>query len=438
MSGLKVLVVGSGGREHALGWALANSASVAAVESAPGSPGLAEIGPVHAVPAVDAAGLAALTRDRGIDLVVIGPEAPLAEGVADRLRAAGLDVFGPGADAARLESSKAFAKEFMSRHGIPTARHLATTSLEEAERAVRGWGAAPVVKASGLAAGKGVAVCNTEEEALEAVRRSLSGGAFGEAGRRVVLEDRLEGEEASVFVVTDGARYHLLPGSQDHKRAFDGDRGPNTGGMGAYSPAPVLTDAVLAEVENRMVRPTLNGLREEGMDFRGLLYLGVMVTAAGPQLLEYNVRFGDPETQVVLPRWGGDLGALLAGAARGELRGGPLPAPAHGAAACVVAAAADYPASGAKGLPITGIEAARGTGALVFYAGTARTDDGLVASGGRVLNLVGTGSSLSEALDRAYEGLARVSFSGMRYRRDIGWRALERAGRPSPPGKERN
>ncbi len=428
MTGMKVLVVGGGGREHALGWALAGSASVARVESAPGNPGLAGLGPVHPVKAGDVDGQEELVRREGYDLVVIGPEAPLARGLADRLRAGGTPVFGPGAAAARLEASKAFAKDFMSRHRIPTARHRTVTRMEELDRALAGWERPPVVKASGLAAGKGVTVAETPEEARAAAAACLAGSAFGEAGRTVVLEERLTGEEVSVFAITDGRTAHLLPGSQDHKRAYDGDTGPNTGGMGAYSPAPLLTPALLEAIRGEAVEPTLEGLRADGLDYRGLLYLGIMVTAAGPRVLEYNVRFGDPETEAVLPRLGYDLGAVLLAAARGELGRDPLPEPRHAAAACVVAAARDYPRAGARGLPITGLEEAREGGALVFHAGTAMENGVLTAAGGRVLTVAGVGDGLAEALRVAYRGLDALHFEGMRCRRDIGRRALGREG----------
>ncbi len=432
MSGLKVLVVGSGGREHALGWALDRCASVARVEAAPGNPGLAEIGPLRPVAADDLDRLAALVRTERYDLVVVGPEAPLAAGLADRLRADGTAVFGPGAAGARLEASKAFAKAFMARHGIPTARYRTVTRLAEAEDTFAEWGAPIVVKASGLAAGKGVTVAETVEEARTAARAALEGSAFGAAGAEVVLEERLVGEEASVFAITDGRDHRILPGSRDHKRARDGDRGPNTGGMGAVSPAAILTPARLEEIGRAMVEPTLEGLRREETAFRGLLYFGVMVTAEGPRLLEYNVRFGDPETQAVLPRLGGDLAGTLMAAARGELAGVAPDPSVHPASACVVAAARDYPRSGARGLPITGIERARERGALVFHAGTAIGDGRLVAAGGRVLNVVGVGGSLDEALRIAYAGVAEIHFEGMRYRADIGGRTPGAAERGNP------
>jgi phosphoribosylamine--glycine ligase len=419
-----VLIVGSGGREHALGWALQASAGVERVDAAPGNPGLGEIGRVQGVASGDLAGVEELVREENYDLVVIGPEQPLAQGLADRLRDRGATVFGPGEKGARLEASKAFAKDFMARHGIPTAAYRVVGRPEEALDLLAEWGPPVVVKASGLAAGKGVAVAETEEEARRAIDECMKQKSFGEAGLTVVMEKLLEGEEASVFVITDGRRYHLLPGSQDHKRAYDGDAGPNTGGMGALSPAPILTPEHMATVETAIVRPTLEGLRAEGIPFRGLLYLGLMITESGPELLEYNVRFGDPETQAVLPRLGFDLARVLFEAAQGELGETRLDPPAHEASACVVAAAADYPRSGAKGLPIRGVEEARKRGALVFHAGTARRQGDLVTNGGRVLNVVGVGDTLRGAVDLAYEALERIHFDGMRFRRDIGDRAL--------------
>ncbi len=424
MSRMKVLVIGSGGREHALGWALARSDSVGTVDAAPGNPGMAALGTLHPVRADDLEGIAALVQEKGHDLVVIGPENPLALGLGDRLRDRGTAVFGPGASGARLESSKAFAKEFMKRHRIPTAGFEVVRSREEGEAVLEAWGAPLVVKASGLAAGKGVIMAETAAEAREALVDCFDTKSFGEAGSTVVLEKKLEGEEASVFVITDGHRFHVLPGSQDHKRAFDGDEGPNTGGMGAYSPAPVLSPAIRSEVETAIVEPTLGGLREDGIEFRGLLYIGLMVTDDGLEVLEYNVRFGDPETQVVLPRLGFDFGAMLLEAARGELSADSIPGPKQGASACVVAATADYPRSGTRGLPITGVADAEARGALVFHAGTAQRDGELVTSGGRVLGVVGMGENIREAVKQAYSGIEAIHFEGMRYRNDIAHHAL--------------
>jgi phosphoribosylamine--glycine ligase len=424
VSKMKVLIIGSGGREHALGWTLARSDSVEVVDAAPGNPGMAGLGTLHPLKVDDLDGITTLVQEKAYDLVVIGPENPLALGLADRLRDMGTAVFGPGASGARLESSKAFAKDFMKRHGIPTAGFDVVGSRAEGEAVLEAWGAPLVVKASGLAAGKGVIMAETLGEARQALADCFEAKAFGDAGSTVVLEKKLEGEEASIFVITDGHRFHVLPGSQDHKRALDGDEGPNTGGMGAYSPAPVLTPAVQSTVGATIIEPTLGGLRADGIDFRGLLYVGLMMTENGPEVLEYNVRFGDPETQAVLPRVGFDLGAVLLEAARGELSADPLPEPKEGASACVVAATADYPRSGAKGLPITGVADAEARGALVFHAGTQFRDGELVTAGGRVLGVVGMGETLRDAVEQAYAGIENIQFEGIRYRHDIAHRAL--------------
>ena len=418
----RILVIGSGGREHALVWALARAASTGAVDAAPGNPGTARLGTNHPVGVGDREGLLALARD--YDLVVVGPEVPLVEGLADALRADGVAVFGPGADGARLEGSKAFAKEFMARHGVPTARHVTVRTRAEADAVLAEWGAPIVVKASGLAAGKGVTVAETRAEAEAALGAALSGAAFGEAGETVVLEERMTGEEVSLFVITDGTRFTLLPAAQDHKRAFDGDRGPNTGGMGAYAPTPLFDDDLRDTVVRTIVEPTLAGLRADGIDYRGLLYVGLMLTPDGPKVVEYNVRFGDPETQAVLPLVDGDLATWLLGAARGRLDA-PRIAPFHGAAAVVGAATRDYPTSSEKGLPIAGVEEAEGTGVLVFHAGTALDPVGrLVTAGGRVLGAVGRADDLPAALRNAYAGVERLEFDGVRHRTDIGRRAL--------------
>ena len=423
MNGLHVLVVGSGGREHALAWALARSRSVEAVDAAPGNPGTARHGRRFPVPAADADALAALVAREGHDLVVIGPEAPLAAGVADRLRERDIAVFGPGAEGTRMESSKAFAKSFMEKHKIPTAGYRVVRTMVEAEEILERWGAPVVVKASGLAAGKGVTVAETLPAARRALEDCLRGG-HGEAGRTVVLERMMVGEEVSVFVITDGERYKMLPVSQDHKRAFDGDRGPNTGGMGAYSPAPMFTDALRGQTEREIIRPALQGLRAEGIDFRGLLYAGLMLTPRGPRVVEFNARFGDPETQAVLPRLRVDWGELLFEAARGELDEEPLPEPERAASVCVVAATRDYPESSESGLAIRGVAEAEATGALVFHAGTETGDGGLVTAGGRVLGVTATADSLREAVSGAYAALDHIDFDGMRFRRDIAYREL--------------
>jgi len=418
-----VLVIGSGGREHALAWRLRASPSVAAVDCAPGNPGTAGLGENLVLDPGDGASVVRACRERGYDLVVVGPEAPLAAGLADVLRDAGIDTFGPGRAGAMLEASKAFAKAFLARHRIPTALHRTVRAGDDVGVALRGWDRPPVVKASGLAAGKGVVVPETHADAEAALRGCLEDGAFGEAGATVVLEERLTGEEASLFVVTDGVSHRLLPGAQDHKRAYDGDEGPNTGGMGAYSPTPVLDRDAAHRVEREIVVPTLAGLREEGIEYRGLLYVGLMMTVDGPRVIEFNVRFGDPETQVVLPRLGGDFGDLVHAAARGRLGEEPEVTVNPGAAVGVVAAAGDYPVRGSSGVVITGIADAEAAGALVFHAGTARRGGDLVTSGGRVLNVVGRGATPAAARTVAYEAIAAIHFEGMRYRRDIARRA---------------
>jgi phosphoribosylamine--glycine ligase len=333
-------------------------------------------------------------------------------------------VFGPGKAGARLESSKSHAKEFMDRHRVPTARFTVVEEMGEAERALAERGAPVVVKASGLAAGKGVTVAESVGEARAALHACLEEGLFGEAGRTVVLEEKLAGEEVSLLVITDGKNSCILPPAQDHKRALDGDQGPNTGGMGAYSPAPALTPEILEHCRTEIVEKTLAGLREEGIEFRGLLYVGLMLTAEGPRVLEYNVRFGDPETQAVLARWQGDLGGLLLAAAAGELEPGSPGPCRRGAALCVVAAAAGYPRAGSRGALIHGLAEPPDEDVVIFHAGTARTPHGIVTAGGRVLDVVGMGGTLPQARERAYGAIGRLGFEGMRYRRDLGPRSL--------------
>jgi phosphoribosylamine--glycine ligase len=405
---VKVLVAGSGGREHALAWKLAQSDACDELHAAPGNPGIAEVGHCHPVRAEDGEGLLAFCREHEIDLVVVGPEAPLVAGVADQLRHAGVAVFGPSAAAARIEGSKTFAKDVMAASGVPTAEQLPV--------------ARPpcVVKVDGLAAGKGVFVCRTNEE-LDAGLK-----AAGARGDSLVIEELLEGEEVSLFAVSDGREAIALAPAQDFKRVGDGDSGPNTGGMGAYSPVPRFGPADVEELLDTVHRPVLAELARRGSPFVGLLYAGLMMTDDGPRVLEFNCRFGDPETQAILPRLEGDLLRLLYGAATGNLSSAV--AATSTAAVTIVLAAPQYPEQNDVGTPIEGVREAEATGALVFHAGTAMRGATLVTNGGRILNVTGTGDDLATARAAAYEGVGLISFPGMRYRTDIAADAEARVG----------
>ncbi|MDP6981365.1 MAG: phosphoribosylamine--glycine ligase [Myxococcota bacterium] len=434
---MKVLVVGSGGREHALVWKIAQSSEVTEVLAAPGSAGME--GSARCFPDVsvgDQDAIASLCRDEAVGLVVVGPEDPLAAGISDRLRDEGFAVFGPSAAAAQLEGSKAFAKAFMERHGIPTAAHRRFDVLDEAVAWVHERGGRCVVKADGLAAGKGVAMCETPAQAESALREMMLDRRFGDAGASVVVEDWLEGEEASYYAITDGEHIVTLAAAQDHKRALDGDRGENTGGMGAYSPAPVIDAEVERRTVERVVEPAIRGMAAEGMPYVGVLFVGLMIDAQGdPYVVEFNVRFGDPETQALMVQAEGDLFPLLLAAANGtlaaqEASGGGLSW--RGAAVCVVMASDGYPRDYPKGLAIHGLAA---DGALersddavvVFHAGTRRAQGGgFETSGGRVLGVTARGANVQEARDVAYKAIAEISFEGAQHRRDIAARALDR------------
>lgn len=416
---MKILVVGSGGREHALAWRLADHHDVVV---APGNPGIEACARcVPGVAVADHDGIIGLALDEGADLVVVGPEAPLVAGLADRLRAAGLATFGPGAAGARLEGSKVFSKQFFARHRIPTAPFDVATTVAEADAAIDrlALAGAVVIKADGLAAGKGVVVATTIEEARAAAREMLEARRFGDAGASVIVEQKLAGREVSVLALTDGVRLEVLPAVEDHKAIFDGDRGPNTGGMGTASPA-WITSAIAARIRSEILEPTVRGLAADRIEYRGVLYAGVMVDPAGaPYLLEYNCRFGDPETQPIMARARGDLGTVLLGAARGELPVGALAWDAR-VAVCVVVAAAGYPGAPRTGDRIGGLDGVRD--ALVFHAGTARDGESLISAGGRVLGVTALGVSIDQARDKAYAAVDHVELPGKQYRRDIGAR----------------
>ena len=423
---MRVLLVGGGGREHALAWKLAQSPRLGRLVAAPGNPGVARHAECVAVRDDEIDDLVALATRESADLVVVGPELPLSLGLADRLRAAGLAVFGPSQAAARLESSKVFSKDLMARYGIPTARFKIFQDAAAARRFCREWGAPLVVKADGLAAGKGAIVCRTLDEADGALRLCLEEGAFGSAGRTVVVEEFMEGEEASFFVVTDGTSALPFQAAQDHKTIFDGDRGPNTGGMGAYSPAPVMDATTDRRVMDEIVTPTIAAMAKEGAPYAGVLYVGLMITKDGPRVVEFNCRFGDPECQAILPRLDDDILPVFDAVARG--RG--LPASLRWrpeSSVCVVLASRGYPAAPKVGDPISGLDDAGALpGVNVFHAGTARRDGGLVTAGGRVLGVQALGPDIRSAVARAYEAVDRIRFDGMQWRSDIGQRALGR------------
>jgi len=424
---MKVLVVGSGGREHALVWKLTRSPSVDEVLVAPGNAGTAEIARNVSARPDDIESLVTLASGERVDLTIVGPELPLTLGLVDRLNERGLAAFGPTAAGAQIEGSKWFAKELMEEAGVPTAAARPADSPDEAMAHADEIGYPVVVKADGLAAGKGVVVAQSRDEALAAVDAALVDARFGDAGRRVVIEEFLEGEEASVLALTDGERIAVLTPSQDHKRALEGDRGPNTGGMGAYAPAPVVTDALLSEIRTGILEPTIVALAgKTGEPYRGVLYAGLMITDAGPRVVEFNCRFGDPETQPTLPLVDCDLAEVMLSASRGALD----PAGVRlrdGAAACVVMASGGYPGSYEKGKVITGLDTVEEMDdVMVFHAGTDLTGGRVVTSGGRVLGVTAVGDDLETAIGRAYEGVDAISFEGATYRKDIGHRALGR------------
>jgi phosphoribosylamine--glycine ligase len=423
---MNVLVIGSGGREHALAWKIRQSPRVKRVWCAPGNAGIAEVADLVPLAADDVVGLARFARDERIDLTVVGPELALTLGIVDEFQRHGLRIFGPTRDAAQLEGSKAFTKELLRRHSIATGFFSTFSDADEALRYVQEVGPPIVVKTDGLAGGKGVIICQTLKEAEEAVDEILRGRIFGEAGARVVIEEFLEGEEVSFIALTDGRTVLPLASSQDHKRAFDGETGPNTGGMGAYSPAPVVTPAMHTRIMREIMEPVVEALRQAKVEYRGVLYGGLMMTASGPKVLEFNARFGDPECQPLMLRLKSDLVQAMEACIDGRLDELTLEWDER-AAVCVVLAAAGYPGSYDKGKLIRGLDALRGwQNGAVFHAGTARREDGIVTNGGRVLGVTALGATVGAAVREAYWAVDQIEWDGMQYRRDIGHHALER------------
>ncbi|MEW6444402.1 MAG: phosphoribosylamine--glycine ligase [bacterium] len=423
---MNVLVVGSGGREHSLVWKIRQSPKVANVICAPGNAGIEEIAKCVDVSPSDTEGLLRLAKEEQVGLTVVGPELPLTLGVADAFAAEGHRVFGPTRDAVQLEASKSFAKELMKQKGIPTAFFSTFTDSEEAMRYIREVGAPIVVKADGLCGGKGVMVCRTVEEALDAVNLIMINESFGDAGRKIVVEECLQGEEASFMVLTDGERVLPLPSAQDHKAVFDQDRGPNTGGMGAYSPAPVVTETVEKQVLEEIIGPTIEAMAELGRPYRGVLYAGLMIDEGKAKVLEFNCRFGDPEAQPVLMRLKGDIVPIMEEVAEGRLSAPGLDWDPR-AAVCVVMASKGYPRSYKNGFPISGLEKVKElSDTVVFHAGTRRNREQIITHGGRVLGVTALGETIGEAISRTYDAVERIEWKGVHYRKDIGRKALDR------------
>ena len=423
---MNILVIGGGGREHTLAWKLSQSPKTQKLYAVPGNPGMAEIAEcVAGISIEDNDAVVRFAQEKKIDLAVVGPEVPLANGIVDALTAAGIRAFGPTKRAAEIEGSKAFSKGLMKKYGIPTAAYEVFTEAEKARAYIRQVGAPIVIKADGLAAGKGVIVAMTMQEAMDAVDEIMEDQAFGQAGSRVVIEEFMEGEEVSILAFTDGESIQPMVSSQDHKRAYDGDKGPNTGGMGTYAPAPVATPDLVAVVQKTILEPTIAAMQKEGRTYKGCLYAGLMITAAGPKVVEFNARFGDPETQVVLPLLESDLVEVMLACVDGNLATQKI-AWDKGAAVCVVMASGGYPKAYKKGYEITGLADAASNGNMVFHAGTAQKDGKIVTQGGRVLGVVATAKDIRSAVDKAYDGVGRIHFQDVHYRHDIAHRALER------------
>ncbi|NIQ02076.1 MAG: phosphoribosylamine--glycine ligase [Nitrospinaceae bacterium] len=420
---MKILVVGGGGREHALAWKIKQSPRVSELFCAPGNPGTAAVAANVDLQAEDVDGLLNFALEQSIDLTVVGPEQPLVLGLADRFQEKGLKVFGPSRAAAQLEGSKAFSKDLMLKYGVPTAQYAAFDNPEAAREYLKGKGP-QVVKADGLAAGKGVFVCANEQEAADAIGQIMNDKIFGASGDRILIEEKLEGQEVSLLAFTDGSTVLAMEAAQDHKAAFDGDTGPNTGGMGAYSPAPVFTPELKQRVLNEVMVPAVNGMRQEGIPYQGVLYAGLMITADGPKVLEFNARFGDPETQPLMMRMASDIVPVMEACADGTLDRCALEWKPD-TAVCVVMASQGYPGAYAKGKPIQGLEAADSLpGVTVFHAGTKQQGDAILTGGGRVLGVTALGGNIQTAIVKAYQAVGKIQWDGVHYRKDIGQKAL--------------
>lgn len=423
---MNILVIGSGGREHALAWKIKQSRHTERLYAVPGNAGMADIAEcIEGVDIGDNQALVKLAQEKAIDLVVVGPEIPLMNGLVDAFEAAGIKAFGPTKKAAEIEGSKVYAKMIMKRHGVPTARHEVFNDVGRASVYVRQMRTPFAIKADGLAGGKGVILTQTADEAVQAIQTILRDKAFGEAGNRIVIEEFMQGEEASLLAFTDGETIVPMIASQDHKRVNDGDEGPNTGGMGAYAPAPVMTPALLDEVMDKILRPIIQGMKKDGSPYKGCLYAGLMITKQGPKVVEFNARFGDPETQVVLPLLESDLVEIMLACVDGRLAETSVKWK-DGAAVCVVMAAGGYPGSYDKGKEIAGLEAAKEAGSIVFHAGSKLQDGRFVTDGGRVLGVVGQAENIQNAVAKAYEGVDKIQFEGEHHRSDIAHRALAR------------
>ncbi|MFC1517850.1 phosphoribosylamine--glycine ligase [Candidatus Margulisiibacteriota bacterium] len=422
---MKVLVIGSGGREHTIVWKLKQSPRIEKIYCAPGNAGIAELAECVPLKVDDIQGLLNFAKENAIDLTVVGPEIPLVAGITDEFEAAGLKVFGPSKKAAQLEGSKAFAKKIMKKYKIPTANYDVFTELQKAKEHIFMSKFPVVIKADGLAAGKGVTVATSLVEATKALEEAMQSKIFGDSGATVVIEEYLQGEEASILAFVDGKNFKTMVSSQDHKRIFDEDKGPNTGGMGTYSPAPIITNTMQHEIENKVIKPMVDGMAKEGAPYKGILYAGLMITKDGPKVIEFNCRFGDPETQVVIPRLKSDLLDSMLACVDGTVDQLEL-SWQEGAAVCVVLAADGYPGSYEKGIEIKGLEAFKDTPeVIVFHAGTVSDNGVIKTAGGRVLGLTALGPDIKAAIKKAYSSIKKIDFDGMYYRKDIGKKALK-------------